>query len=465
MKIIILGAGQVGANVAKNLIGAGNDITLIDRDPEALQLLSERIDVRTISGHAAHPDVLIRAGIEDADMILAVTNSDETNVVACGIAQTLFNTPTRLARVREPDYLAHPGLFGAGVLPLDFIISPEQLVTGFILRLITHPGVLQSLDFADGRLQLAAVRVDHDGPFARHRICDLNRNFASSKARVVKIFRQNHVLIPDADTLVEAGDEAFFVAAKGNVDKVVSLFRRADRPYRRIFIAGGGNLGKRMAEILEPHYRIKLVERDAARCRLLAQSLNRTIVLHGDASDESLLREADIERTDVYCAMTNDDEINILSAMLAKRLGVRKVIALINQPGYADIVQLGCIDHAISPGQITIGALMTHIRRGDVIAVHSLRRGSAEAIEAVAHGDRSNSRVVDRRIDELALPAGASVAAIARGDQSIFPDHDTRIESGDHILLFLADKRQSVEIEHLFQAGPSCTSHSACGLR
>lgn len=452
MKIIILGAGQVGGSVAAYLAREGNDVALIDRSEERLNALGG-LPVRMVSGHAAHPETLVRAGIEDADMILAVTDSDETNMVACQVARALFNTPRRLARVRGADFQMHTGLFAPDAMPVDFIISPERLITRFIGELIALPGVLQSLDFAEGRACLAAVRADHGGPMIGHELGSLKIRLPATNARVVAIFRRDHALVPDGMTKIEAGDEVFFVAARADIVAIVAAFRRPDRAYGRIFIAGGGNIGRRLAEMLEPHHRVKLIEHDARRCRALAETLERTMVLHGDAADESLLREENIERADVFCAVTNDDESNILACLLAKRLGARKVIALVNNPAYVDIIQGGGIDIAVSPGQVTIGALLTHIRRGDVVAVHALRRGAAEAIEAIAHGDTGTSLVVGRRLGALPLPAGTTIGAITRGERLIFPHHDTVVEPEDHIILFLADKLRVPEVERLFQVG------------
>jgi trk system potassium uptake protein TrkA len=384
-------------------------------------------------------------------MILAVTNSDEINMIACQVAHSLFHTPLRLARVRSRDYLSHPRLFTVDAIPINYIISPEQLVTTFIEHLIESPGVLQILDFADGRLQLVAVEAHHGGALIGTELRALAEHMPGLQSRVVAIFRHDRAIPPEGDTMIEAGDEVFFLAAQRDIPSVVAAFRRSDKPNRRIVIAGGGNIGQRLAQAIERNYRVKVIERDAARCRALAESLHRSVVLHGDAADQDLLRQEDIEHTDLYCALTNDDEANILSAMLARRLGARKVVSIINRPGYVELAQGTAVDIALSPAQVTIGALLAHIRRGDVVAVHSLRRGAAEAIEVIAHGDHDTSRVVGRRIDTLPLPEGATVGALVRGEQLIFPHRDTVIESRDHVILFLADKRRIGDVERLFQ--------------
>ncbi len=451
MKIIILGAGQVGASVAHNLASEDNDITVVDTDPAVLQGLQDQLDLRTIDGSAPHPSVLRRAGAEDADMVLAVTSSDEANMVACQVAYTLFHTPTKIARLRDPEYLTENRLFAQDAIPVDVLISPERLVTNYVLRLIEHPGALQALDFAGGRVRLVGVKAYHGGPLVGHELRTLQEHMPNVDNRVAAIFRQDTAIVPTGDTVIEADDEVFFVAAQKDIMAVMSELRRLERPVKRIMLSGGGNVGRNLAQSLEKHYRVKLIESRADRARYLAEHLERTIVLHGDAADRELLLEENVEDMDVYCALTNDDEANILSAMLAKRMGAKKVMSLINRPAYVDLVESGIIDIAISPQQVTIGSLLTHVRRGDVVAVHSLRRGAAEAIEAIAHGDRHTSRVVDRRIDEIPLPNGASIGALVRDDEVIIAHGDVVIRSGDHVILFLVDKSRIHEVERLFE--------------
>ncbi len=453
MKIIILGAGQVGSSLAASLTSESNDITVIDHNEKALAGLQDRLDLRTIAGMASHPTVLREAGADDADMIIAVTDSDETNMVACQVAYTVFNTPTKIARVRSIEYLNFPQLFCPEAMPIDVLISPEQLVTHDIKRLIEHPGALQVLDFANDQVQLVAVRAYYGGPLVGRELRTLREHMPNVESRVAAIYRRDHAIIPKGHTVIEADDEVFFVAAKKNIQKVISELRHLDKPYKRIMIVGGGNIGRRVAMALEQNYSVKLIDHNVERATALSNELEKTIVLQGDAADGELLLDENIENTDVFCALTNDDEANILSSMLAKRLGARKVMTLINRAAYVDLVQSGDIDIAISPQQATIGSLLAHIRRGDVVKVHALRRGAAEAIEAVAHGDRHTSKVVGRRIEELKLPPGTTIGAIVRGDKVIIAHHDTLIEEEDHVILFLVDKKRIAEVERLFQVG------------
>ncbi|MEE8387445.1 MAG: Trk system potassium transporter TrkA [Acidiferrobacterales bacterium] len=453
MKIIILGAGQVGTSVAENLVNEANDITVIDTDGECLQELQNRLDLQTIKGNGAHPDTLLRAGAEDADLILAVTNSDEVNMAACQIAYTLFHTPTKIARIRAAEYLAHPEIFTQDAIPIDVIISPEQIVTDYIQRLIEYPTALQVLDFAGGLVQLVAVKAVEGGPLVGHEIRELRNHLPGIDSRVAAIYRQDRPIPPEGSTVIESGDEVFFIAAKQHLRSVLSELRNLEKPVRRVMLAGGGNIGRRLAASLETKgYLVKLIDHNPVRAREVAEHLQKTIVLLGDAADEELLVQEGIDDTDVFCALTNDDEANILSAMLAKRLGAAKVMSLINRGSYVDLVQnAGNIDIAISPQQATIGSLLAHVRRGDVVAVHSLRRGAAEAIEAVAHGDENTSRVVGRAIEDIKLPRGVTMGAIVRGDEVLMAHHDTVIEADDHIILFLVDKRHIPEVEKLFQ--------------
>ena len=451
MKIMILGAGQVGSTVAESLVSEANDITVVDSDGVKLRQLQDRLDLRTLTGNAAHPSVLEQAGIADTDMLLAVTQSDEVNLVACKLAASLYNTPTRIARIRSIDYLNREEVFSADNFCVDFSICPEQILTEYITKLIEFPEALQVLEFADGKASLVAVRAFTGGPLVGKPLSFLRTHMPQVETRVAAIFRQGSPIIPEGNTVVEDGDEIFFIAATDNIRSVLKEMRRMDQPSRRVMIVGGGNIGRRLAKALEQDYQVKLIEFNKKSCEKLAGELKHTLVLNGDGTDENLMQQEHVDEVDVFCALTNDDENNIMSSLLAKQGGARKVIALINRSAYVDLVQGGKIDIALSPAHVTIGSLLAYVRQGDVVAVHSLRRGAAEALELVAHGDRKSSRVVGRRIDEIDLPKGATIGAILRGGEVVIAHHDTVIEAGDHVIVFVVDKRMVKKVEKLFQ--------------
>ena len=451
MKILILGAGQVGSTVAESLVGEANDITVVDQDAAKLALLQERLDLRTLAGSASHPSVLEQAGIAEADMLLAVTQSDEVNMVACKLAASLYNTPTRIARIRSADYLERPELFSKDNFCVDFSICPEQILTDYITKLIEFPEALQVLQFSHGRASLVAVRAFTGGPLVGKPLSFLRTHMPQVDTRVAAIFRKDGPLIPEGGTVVEDGDEIFFIAATKNIRSVLKEMRRMDKPARRVMIAGGGNIGRRLAKALERDYQVKLIEFNKKSCEKLAEELSKTLVLNGDGTDEKLMQQEGVDEVDVFCALTNDDENNIMSSLLAKQAGARKVISLINRSAYVDLVQSGKIDIALSPAQITIGSLLAYVRQGDVAAVHSLRRGAAEALELVVHGDRQSSKVVGRRIDEIDLPKGATIGAVVRGEEVIMGHHDLVIEAEDHVIVFVINKQTVKKVEKLFQ--------------
>lgn len=452
MKIIILGAGQVGRTLAENLVGENNDITVIDRNADRLRDLQDKFDLQVIHGHASDPSVLRQAGAQDADMLVAVTNTDEINMVACQIAFTLFNTPNRIARIRSPEYLAEKNtLFQSGAVPVDHLIAPEELVTHYIERLVYYPGALQVVGFSDDKVSLVSAKAYYGGPLVGHALSALREHMPLIDTRVAAIFRQGRPIRPQGSTIIEADDEVFFVVATPHIRAVMSELQRLEKSYKRIMIVGGGNIGAALAKRLEHNYSVKLIEHNRQRAEQLSKELENSIVFCGDAADQELLYEENIEQIDVFIALTNEDEVNIMSSMLAKRMGAKRVMALIQQSVYVDLLHNGVIDVAISPQQATVSALLTHVRRADIVKVFSLRHGIAEAIEAVAHGNETTSKVVGKAIGDLKLPPGASISAIVRGEEVLIAHDRTQIEQGDHVLLFLVDKKYVPDIEVLFQ--------------
>jgi trk system potassium uptake protein TrkA len=428
-----------------------NEVTIVDTNEDVLRELQDRLDVRTVAGSASYPSVLEAAGIVDTDILVALTSSDEVNMIACEIAHTLYRTPTRIARIRASEYTSREKLFSDGAIAVDVWINPEQLVTEYIERLIHNPGALQVVDFADGKVRLVGLRALRGGLLVGQQVRTLKDHMPHADARIVAIYRDDRAIAPTGETVVQEGDEIFFIAARDHIQRMMAEIRRAEEPVRRIVIAGGGHIGFRLALQLESKYQVKLIERDPKRARACSERLENTIVLQGDAQDEELLIEENIDSTDVFAALTNSEEANVLSAMLAGRLGARKVMALVNKPSYGDLMEHRSIDIVISPQTVTIGSLLAHVRRGDVVRVHSLRRGSAEALETVVHGPADRSRVVGRKIQDIPLPDGSSISAVVRGERVIIAHHDTVIEEDDHVIMFLVDPRQVDAVERIFQ--------------
>jgi trk system potassium uptake protein len=458
VKIIILGAGQVGGSLTEHLADEQNDVTVVDNSEVALRQLQDRLDIRTVKGDASKPTTLSDAGAEDADMLIAVTDSDEVNMLACTIAFTLYQTPTKICRIREVDYLNEDEtLFRSGAIPVDVTISPERLVTDAIHQLILNPGSLQVMDFASGKIRLVAVKAVEGGPIVGRELQEIREHMPNVDTRVAAIFRKSQsAIIPEGSTVVEPDDEAFFIAASENIRAVTSELRKLDEPYKRVMIAGGGKIGASLAKRLERDYQVKVLELNYDRCRALSEELEESIVLNGSANDSSLMQQENISNTDVFCAVTNNGESNIMMSMLAKRLGAKKVITLITNSAYAELVGQE-IDIAISPQQITISSLLTHVRKGDISAVHSLRRGAAEALEITAHGDPKTSKVVGRRLDELDLPPGTTAGAILRDNRVIIAHGHVVVEEDDHVILFLTDPSKISLVEKLFVVGGNST--------
>lgn len=466
MNVIILGAGRVGESVAESLVSERNDITVIDTNPQRLRELEDRLDLRGVPGNGIQPSVLEAAGARDADMLIACAPLDETNLVCCKVAHDVFNIPTTIARIRSPEFPNESPLMGKDGFAVDQVICPEESLTTYIRKLIEYPEALQVLEFAGGEVSLIAVRAVTGGPMVRHVISELPQLVPNVEMRFVAIYRSDelgvdHQVVCDGTTRIEPGDEVFVLAATRDIRRVLDALRRRDEPVRRVMIAGGGRVGLRLAREIEADCRVKLIETSGTRCEYLSSQLKSdTLVLHGDSTDEDLLGDENVQDTDLFLALTSDDEDNIMACLLAKRMGARRVLSLINRRAYADLVQGTQIDIALSPAQTVIGELLAHVRRGDVEAVYSLRRGAAEALEAVAHGDRRSSKVVGRRIEELPLPPGAQIGAIVRTAldaethrRVIIPHHDTVIETNDHVIVFVPRKRMVREIEKLFQVG------------
>jgi trk system potassium uptake protein len=451
MKIIILGGDQVGGVLAENLAKEDHDITLVDIDADKLRDLRQRLDIQTIQGFASYPNVLQDAGADEADLIIAVTSNDEVNLVACQAAYSLFKIPTKIARVRAKEYLAYPRLFDDKDLPVDVFINSEHLMTKRIQRLLEHPGALQVLEFAKGKVKMLAIKPAYGSPLINKTIGEIYK-LMKVDARVVAIFQENRAVSPDESTVIQVGDEVFFLTADKNTYKALNELGRLDHAYQKIMITGNDRLAGTLAGALEDDFQIKLITNDKKCAEGYADTLNNTTVLYGDPADRQLLINENIEHTDVFCAMSGDDENNIMSCILAKQLGVRRVMCLIRHTTYIDLIEENDeIDIAISPQQTSISTILRYVRQGDMVNVYSLHKGAAEAIEVVAHGDDKTSEVVGKAIKALKLPKTASIGAIVRNDTVIMATEDSVIESEDHVIIFLMDKKNIPLIEKLFK--------------
>lgn len=454
MKIIILGAGQVGSTLAEHFATEHNDITVVDVDGDRLRALQERMDILTITGNAAYPTTLKRGGAAKAELLIAVTSSDEVNLVACQVATTLFQIPTKIARIRSLDYLAHQDLFGTTSFPINVLISPEQVIANYIHHLIEYPDALQVLDFADRTLALVAVKVhDANAALVGQPIQSLPYHLENIEIEIAVIFRNEAALIPNGDTVIQQGDEVFFLAKRDDIQRIMSFLTPLSPSNQRIIIAGGGNIGTRLAAVLEEKFQIKVIEENPDKVETLASHLKNGIVLQGDASDKTLLLSENIENTDIFCTVTNQDETNILSALLAKHLGAHKVIALINRSSYLDLIDAKAIDNVISPQKVTIGSLLTHVRRGHIINVYSLKQDSAEAVEMLVDNNPASSKIIGHTLKDISLQIAAHAIAIIRGQQILMRHTNPIVNAGDRLILILLDKGKALQLEQWFQTG------------
>lgn len=452
MKIVILGVGAVGSTLANLLSQDDNDVIVVDQDPRPLKKLEEDADIRTVIGGASYPNILVNADIKNADMVVAVTGSDETNIVACLISKVLSSSIKTIARIREASYLKDKTkeAIQNGTIPVDIVVSPEQLITNHIQALIDTPGALQVLEFGEGILHLVAAKAVRGGPLIGHEISELKKHMPKVDTRVAAIFRQDRPIIPTGSTLIEAGDEVFFIAKKGDISKVIKEMRKKEEPYKKIIIAGGGKVGYRLARKIETNHQVKIIEEDENRSEELSKNLISTIVLKGNVSDKHLLHEENIENTDVFVAVTNDDEANVMSCLLAKDMGAHKVIALINNSAYVDLVHGRGVDVAISPSEITIGTFLSELAGDEVVRVHSLRKGAAESIEVIAKKSSQGEGVVGKQLGEIELPAGVTIGAIIREKKAKIAHDDVILREHDHVILFLTDKNLLPEIQRIF---------------
>ena len=448
-KIAVLGGGQVGSSLAKILTDDGNDITLIDTNLSVLEDLQEDNDIKTIHGNASSPSILEQAEVQDCDILIATTASDEVNLVSCHLAKKMFNVPTVIARLRNSKFQVSTSGFDLDLFSIDSIISPSQLVTDFIKNIIEHPGAFQAYDFADGKLQVIGATVLKDGPLSGRKLSEFKKHLPNVDVKVIALYRNRKVLPVNGSTIIETGDDLFFLATEENMRFMSELSKNQSR-IENIMIAGGGIVGMTLAAKLSQKFSTKIIEKDLIRSKYLSESLENTVVLNDDISDESLLDNEGIEEVDYFCSVTNDDQMNILSAKLAKDLGAKKSIAIINKLSYRKLVSKE-IDVVISPEDVTIGSILASVRTSDVVKVHSLGFGEAELLEIIIHGDSKTSKVVGKKVSELELPSGCRIGAVYRQGKIILLNEDLNIKSNDRLIIYLLHKKDFSKLAKLLQ--------------
>lgn len=451
MKIIILGAGDVGLTLAHHLNEEHNEITLVDKDIKKLNEIQSYFDLKTIVGHCTHPTILRQAGIENVDMLLAVTNEDESNMLACQMAYSLFKTPLKIARIRSSQYTNHPEIFNDSAIPVDVAFSPESLVTESIHNIINYPGSSQVLSFEEGRLLLISVIIKKKSPLNTAFFSDLVHQTNDIEIKYLAIFRGNKRLPLKEDTQFEPGDELIFITQKENVQRVLLKCYPHTKPCKNIIIAGAGEIGMGLAQRLEDDYHVKIIDHNKQHCLYTSNHLNNTTVLNGETNDANLLINENIENTDLYCALTNKDEVNILSSLLAKNLGAKKVLALVNNKEYFPIINDSNIDVGLSPQGTTISKLLRYLRKGHILEVHSLNHNSAEVIELIIHTSTEKKITDGMEIKDLPLNPQITICNIIRGETVLFANPTMKLEEHDHVIIFVPNKKFIPEIEKLFQ--------------
>ncbi|MGB1702678.1 MAG: Trk system potassium transporter TrkA [Cycloclasticus sp.] len=452
MRIIILGAGRVGFTVANNLSNENIDITLIDKSQQVIDTVCERLDISAICGNVSHPDVLESAGMKHADIVIAATDSDETNMMACQVAHHLFNVPKKIARVRAKIFLdVQEKLFNNNAIPIDAIINPENEIVQFIKNLILHPGSQQVLSFANGALSLVETKCNRDCALIGKSLNDLSNQLQSIYARIALIYRQEKIIIPHHQTVIEENDRVFFIADSKDIQRVLSVLFNQDKAYKRLIIAGGGRIGLGLAKELENTLQVKIITKSNEKAFELSEQLDHSIVLAGDATDEAFLLDENIDKTDVFCTLTSDDETNILCSMLAKSLGAKVVMSLVDRNAYMSMVDNGSLDNVIYPQHTTIGKILSQVRQGGISSVHSLLRGKAETFEAVVKSNGKKNDLDGKAIGDIKLPSGSLIIGIVRNGVSLPAKKDVVIKNGDHLIIFIADKSLIHQVEALFQ--------------
>ena len=444
MKIVICGAGLVGAGIASHLAEEHNDVTVIDDSEEKIQRITDQVDVHGVVGTASYPDILSEAGARDAELLIAVTESDEVNMVACQVAHTIFNTPVKIARIRHQPYLdpIYGDLYSPDQLPIDHIISPEAEVSAAVSNQLRVPGAFDVKDMCGGRMNLVGVQCNEVSPIIDTPIRHLTNLFPDLSMTILAIIRDGKLTLPrDGAEMMKPGDRVYFVCDSDHLDRAMATFAHEEHEARSVLIAGGGAIGQMLATEIETNFqntKVQLIERNASRAHFLAENLREARIFNGDALDSNILAEADVGTTETFVAVTDDDEVNILSALLAKRNGATHAVALVNIPGFIPLVAALGVDAVINPSQITVSSILEHVRRGRIRDVHAVVEDLGEVIEAEA---LPSSQLVGKSLREAKVPKGVAIGGILRNDKVIPARGDTVIEAGDTVAIFAARGR------------------------
>ena len=449
MKIVILGAGRIGDSLARNLSNSNYEVCIVDEDKNKLSDLEDRLDIMTVEGHASHLNTLKKSGLDNETTLLAVTSNDEVNIVACQLAKKVFKVKKTICRFRDDVYFDQLSVFGEGVI--DIPISPEDEITSHLKELIDHPGSNQIESFANGKVKLVSVKAKKKGKLVGRELKGIKEDMPNIDAFVPTIYRKGNPFIPSGETIIKENDEIYFISSESNIGAIVDEFRDHEEQYSRIMIAGGGKVGFSLAKDLEKDYNVKLIDSNPERCMKLSKELDKTIVLSGSATDESLLKSENISNIDIFCALTDDDETNVMSSLLAKKMGAKKTMIILNNPSYLGLVP-GFIDIYIAPYRLTVSSVLQDLRDSDVAQDVILKvNPGAEAIEGIVHANEFTSPLFGKPIKDVSLPKGCVIAAIIRHGDLIMPSSSVDLTLNDHLIIFLSDKNKIKEVEVLFK--------------
>lgn len=447
MKIIIVGAGQVGSSLSVNLVKEGNDVTLIDKSPDLLENIADKIDLQTIHGNGAHPRILEAAGAHKADMIVAVSKSDETNMIACQVAYTVFGVEKKIARIRDLEYLNYENLFADESTPIDYTISPDLIASNYIKKLISNQGTHQIFNFSNEEDSFINIFYEENND-NENSIKHYQTSCDKFNSKICAFIRNDKLFSIEDDDILQADDELLIICKEENIVDVTKIFKSV-KDNKRIMITGGGNIGKHLSDSMSGNFQVKVIEKNEDRAEYLSEVLDDVTIINADSSNEDILLEENIEHMDVFCALTNDDEANILSAMLAKKLGSKTVMSIINKTSYSDLVEKQEIDIIISPEDLTIGALLTHIRKGSILKAHSLMHGFLELLEIEVR-DNPDTKILGKNIGQLNLSENIVLCCIIRNNEFIFDSSNILLEQSDR-LVCLVNKKDVKQIEDLFE--------------